>query len=25
VGIVDELVAEGRLIRPAPGWLAIAD
>jgi hypothetical protein len=24
-GVVDELVAEGRLIRPAPRWLAIAD
>jgi hypothetical protein len=24
-GIVEELIAEGRLIRPAPGWLAIAD
>ena len=24
-GIVEELIAEGSLIRPAPGWLAIAD
>jgi hypothetical protein len=24
-GVVEELVAEGRLIRPAPRWLAIAD
>lgn len=24
-GVVDELVAEGRLIRPEPRWLAIAD
>lgn len=24
-GVVDELVGEGRLIRPAPGWLALAD
>ena len=24
-GVVDELVGEGRLIRPVPGWLAVAD
>ena len=24
-GTVDELVDDGRLIRPAPGWLATAD